>query len=235
MRALKADQPIFYVYEHWRPDTNECFWVGKGHGRRAWNMRRRNNWHSNIVRSLHSKGLEVDVRIVFDRMVEREALDLEIVWIAFWRDRSTQMTNVTIGGDGCSGSEHSLETRVRLSEIASRTLRGRPCSPETRERIAATQRGKKRGPNPKVSEKLKGRKLSEEHKAAIGRSGRGRVDPPDVRVRRAESNRGRQVSDLTRMLLSLSHRGYKPSEENLRKRSESCRAAWAKRKAAQNG
>ena len=26
---------IFYVYEHWRPDKDTCFWVGKGKGDRA--------------------------------------------------------------------------------------------------------------------------------------------------------------------------------------------------------
>ena len=26
---------IFYVYEHWRPDKNVCFYVGKGKGKRA--------------------------------------------------------------------------------------------------------------------------------------------------------------------------------------------------------
>ena len=26
---------IFYVYEHWRPDHDECFYVGKGKGGRA--------------------------------------------------------------------------------------------------------------------------------------------------------------------------------------------------------
>jgi hypothetical protein len=26
----------FYVYEHWRPDKDVCFYVGKGHGRRAY-------------------------------------------------------------------------------------------------------------------------------------------------------------------------------------------------------
>lgn len=31
----------FYVYEHWRPDTGVCFYVGKGKEKRAWDMKRR--------------------------------------------------------------------------------------------------------------------------------------------------------------------------------------------------
>lgn len=39
------------------------------------------------------------------------------------------------------GMKHSAETRAKLSEIASRMLRGRPVSRETREKIAAAQSG----------------------------------------------------------------------------------------------
>ena len=45
----------FYVYEHWRPDRGECFYVGKGHGRRAYDMRRgRNRWHKFMQEKLVS-------------------------------------------------------------------------------------------------------------------------------------------------------------------------------------
>lgn len=231
----KKNQPIFYVYEHWRPDKNECFLVGKGHGDRAYSFRKRNPWHQKVVAFLRKSGLEPEVRIVFAGMVEREALDLEIAWIAFWRAQGVTLCNVTDGGEGVTGYVPTAETRAKISASVSKVLIGRPCSPETRERIAAAQRGAKRGPNPEHSARLKGGKRAAEHRAKIGAAHVGRKDSPEVCARRAASNRGRIVSPTTRLLLSMSHKGHKPSEEANAKRSASLKLAWAKRKAAANG
>ena len=38
----------FYVYEHWRPDRDECFYVGKGKGGRANVMYGRNRHHEAV-------------------------------------------------------------------------------------------------------------------------------------------------------------------------------------------
>jgi len=234
MRTLKKDQPIFYVYEHWRPDTNECFLVGKGHDRRAFTFARRNTRHRHIVGYLRKNGLEPEVRIIFEGMTEAEALALEIAWIALWRSQGQAVANITDGGEGVSGLVHSEETRALIKAKRAKQP-GRPCSPETREKIAAAQRGVKRGPNPNISAWMKGRTLSEEHKRQIGEGGRGRIDSPEVREKRAASLRGKKASETTRLLLSLSHIGHVPSAENRVKRGASLRAAWAKRKAAANG
>lgn len=37
---------LYYVYEHWRLDKDECFYVGKGRGNRAYKMRDRNRFHT---------------------------------------------------------------------------------------------------------------------------------------------------------------------------------------------
>ena len=234
MRTLKKDQPIFYVYEHWRPDTNECFLVGKGHDRRAYSFSGRNTRHRHIVGFLRKNGLEPEVRIIFEGMVEAEALQLEIAWIALWRSQGQAVANITDGGEGTSGLVHSEETRALIKAKRAGQIRP-PCSPETREKIAAAQRGVKRGPNPNISAWMKGRKLTEEHKRRIGEGGRGRIDPPEVRARRAASVRGTKASETTRLLLSLSHMGKTHSAESQAKRSASLRATWAKRKALQNG
>ena len=227
----KTTLPIFYVYEHWRPDTNECFLVGKGHARRAWRFSKRNAHHTHIVRHLRSIGLEPEVRVTFEGLTEKDALDLEVAWIAFWRKQGMASCNFTDGGEGVCGLVHSDETRKRLSVIASKTLAGRPVSPETRERIAAAQRGKPRGPNPEHSARLTGRRLSPEHRAKIGAGQVGRVDSPETREKRAAANRGRKADESTRLLLRLSHLGKKRSPESLAKQSETLRATWAKRKA----
>lgn len=234
MRTLKKDQSIFYVYEHWRPDTNECFLVGKGHGRRAYALAKRNTRHRHIVGYLRKNGMEPEVRIIFKEMTEAEALSLEIAWIALWRSQGQAVANITDGGEGTTGLVHSEQTRALIKAKRAGQPR-RPCSPETREKIAAAQRGVKRGPNPKMRAALTGRKLSEEHKRKIGEGGRGRVDSPEVRARRAVANKGRKASETTRLLLRLSHLGHTQSAESHAKRSASLKATWAKRKALHDG
>ena len=55
---------MFYVYEHWRTDRDECFYVGKGHGRRAYDMKRRNKYHQAIVSKILRTGFAVEIKIV---------------------------------------------------------------------------------------------------------------------------------------------------------------------------
>ena len=51
---------MFYVYEHWRPDRDEPFYVGKGRGGRANMMARRNKYHKAIQGKLHKNGYAVE-------------------------------------------------------------------------------------------------------------------------------------------------------------------------------
>lgn len=215
----KSDQPIFYVYEHWRPDSDQCFLVGKGHGRRAWSFSKRNRHHKYIVAHLRERGIEPEVRIAFQGLTESEALALEIVWIAFWRGQGGASCNFTDGGEGTCGMKHSDETKAKLRALVIGTKRGSP-SQETRANISAALIGKRLGvPNPKQAEKMRGRKHSEEHKAKISEGGKGRIDPPEVRERRAASLRGRKASEVTILRLRMSHLGKTQSEETKRKRS----------------
>ena len=68
-----------------------------------------------------------------------------------------------------------------------------------------------------MSLRLKGKPLSEEHKANIGRA-----------------NRGRRASLVTRKKLSEAHKGIPQSEESRRKKSETIKAWWAKRKSIED-
>jgi len=160
---------VFYVYEHWRPDTNECFWVGKGYAYRANEMDR--NWHhDNVVRKLRRLGLAVEVRYVAQGLAEAEALALEVRQIALRRSEDAPLTNYTDGGEGVAGLRHSEETRRVLREKRARQVITR--SPETRAKIgAANSRALKGRKNPAHSARLKGRKLTPEHRAAISAGG----------------------------------------------------------------
>lgn len=110
----------FYVYEHWRLDRDECFYVGKGKGNRAYNMSNRNRHHKAIVAKTVREGFAVDVRIVSFGLTEARAFDLEIERISFWRALGVDLANMTTGGDGKSGA-HSETHKKRISEA----LKGR--------------------------------------------------------------------------------------------------------------
>lgn len=115
---------IFYVYEHWRPDKDVCFWVGKGKGRRAFGRRTHNKFYMNVLRKLEKRGMCVEVRMVQHGLSEKEAFELEIQRIAFWRARKVKLANVTNGGEGPSGRVWTKEELKRLAAAISAVRMG---------------------------------------------------------------------------------------------------------------
>lgn len=215
MRA-KTDAAVFYVYEHWRLDTNSCFWVGKGYDGRAYDFSR-NRYYNNIVKKIRNLGFEVEVKIIFDRLSEKEALRLEIERILLYRSLGVSLANMTNGGEGVSGLRHSEETIAKLRVItANRPHKSH--SEETKKKIGKANsislRGRK---NLEHSVRLRGRTLTEEHKAAISLGSRGRIFSEDTKLKIRNSNLGKKRSVETRQKLSVSHRGKLLSQDTLMK------------------
>jgi hypothetical protein len=157
----------FYVYEHWRPDRGECFYVGKGRGRRANIMKRRNKHHRAIQEKLARLGMCVEVKIVGHGLSEDEAFELEKKRIAFWRSENCDLANMTDGGEGTTGHKPVMtsEWRAKLSAAkkgksnyklvmaAAAAKRGKPHTPEHRAAISAA--AKERFKDPAVREKFR--------------------------------------------------------------------------------
>ncbi|MHB8272506.1 GIY-YIG nuclease family protein [Bradyrhizobium sp.] len=128
----------FYVYEHWRPDTDMPFYIGKGVGNRAFRFKKnRNRYYRNIVKKLENQGLCVEVKFVANNLSESDALALEIERILFWRERGIKLANLTDGGEGVSGLKHSKETKELLSKISKRTVKLIMADPLIRAKISA--------------------------------------------------------------------------------------------------
>jgi hypothetical protein len=93
------------IYEHWRQDINECFYIGKAMGKnpyaRAYDLTARNKDHGNIVSELEIKNL-IEVRTSEFPGITKSALNnLEILAIAHWKMYiGKRLTNKTKGGDG---------------------------------------------------------------------------------------------------------------------------------------
>ena len=168
---------LFYVYEHWRPDRDECFYVGKGKGGRATSMSTRNAHHKAIQAKLSRLGLAVEVRIVEGGLDEREAFDLERQRIALWRADGADLTNKTDGGEGPSNPSPETRAKMRAAKLGKSQ---KPRSPEHSAKIAAA---------------LLGKKLSPEHAAKARAASRGRTQTPEEIERRRAANAGRKRSE----------------------------------------
>lgn len=131
----------FYTYLHRRADTNEVFYIGKGHGRRAFNAgpARRNSHWSAIMRK-HGRIVEICARWP----TEDEALSHEVFLIDTFRKLGHRLVNCTDGGEGGSGAVRSADTRERMSlslravwQGPSRRLNGKMAlTEENRQRMA---------------------------------------------------------------------------------------------------
>lgn len=127
----------FYVYEHWRPDTDVCFYVGKGRKRRAYKMDRSSH-HMRVLKKLARLGLAAEVRIVAGGLTEPEAFELERERIEFWLLCGVELTNKTEGGEGTSGYQFTAEQRAKLSVA----MAGKIASEATRAKMRARRAGR---------------------------------------------------------------------------------------------
>lgn len=88
----------YYVYIHIQ--GSRVFYVGKGHGSRAWSSKNRNQYWKNVAKD----GFEV--QIVESNLSETSAFSLEKVLIVKYRP---SLTNMTEGGEGRSNYKWTLE------------------------------------------------------------------------------------------------------------------------------
>lgn len=160
----KSSQPIFYIYLHLDPLTDEVRYVGKGHDRRAYSFSHRKGHHKNWIAKLAKNNLKPKVEIFQDKLTEKEALEQEVFWIDYFLSVEERLTNATLGGEGTCGYKFPEELKKRLNADKI----GKPAVEATK-RAAELARGKKRPPEigAKISKARKGMKFSEEHKANL--------------------------------------------------------------------
>ena len=189
---------IFYVYEHWRLDRDECFYVGKGCRNRAYARSGRNSHWQNIVAKLERTGSGYEVRIVACGLSDEDAIKLEINRISFWRDL-VDLSNKTDGGDGVSGLVMSPESRLKMSEKAKgrtgvKSMLGRKHTNETKAKMRAAKLGKV--PN-NAGKKYNKKPLTEEHKAKISQAHLGMVMSLETRAKLSQRTKA-QWADPTK-------------------------------------
>jgi hypothetical protein len=158
---------IFYIYEHWRLDRDECFYVGKGSGRRAYDMSCRNQHHKAIQSKLNRIGFAMEVRIVACGLSEQDAYVLECERIKYWIEVGVDIANRTYGGEGVRYPKSAVH-KAKLAEAT------RNMSQKQRLQIADAQRNMSQEQRDKRAEKarMQNANMTAEQKAAKSEKGR---------------------------------------------------------------
>lgn len=128
---MVSDAHIFYTYEHWRPDLNKCFYVGKGRGSRAWDMRNdRNPQHIKMTAYLAALGVRPEVRVIVKDISSQASFSCEKILIA--THGIENLLNANKGGGGVV--RHSPEALAKISATSKgrRTQLGRKRSEQTK-------------------------------------------------------------------------------------------------------
>ena len=163
-----ATSGFYYVYEHWRLDRDECFYVGKGRGNRAFSMGNRNRHHQAIVAKLNRIGSAFEVRMVAFGLAENDAFSLERDRIKFWRENGVDLANLTDGGEGISGLKHTKESKAKMgaAHFGNKYNLGRVWTDEQRMSMVEKKRG---CPAPKETETMRVTRLNNIQKSAVTR------------------------------------------------------------------
>jgi hypothetical protein len=124
---------MYYTYLHFKADSGELFYVGKGkraRGRANSHLNRSQYWHRVVAKH----GLRVEIAASWSD--EETAYLHEKFLIACFRDIGVPLVNLTDGGDGVRGLRHSKEFSAWQSERVKREY----LDPVKREVKAAAQR-----------------------------------------------------------------------------------------------
>ena len=197
------DKDKFYVYVLKRPDkllNNEFqpFYIGKGSGNRMYRHLQLNgcNPHKdNIIHKLIKLGANTICEKLVKNLTEKQAFKKEIELIAFYgrcNNGTGILTNMTDGGEGMSGKQHSEETCLKISE----SKKGKPLSEETKRKVGEARKGKKHPMFGKHHTKEAKRKMSEAMKG------------------KPNWHKGKRHTDETKQKMSESHKGKKNHNYN---------------------
>ena len=132
---------MFYTYAHYTSD-GKLFYIGKGHGLRAYRYSGRNPHYQNIV----AKYGKPTVKIIAEWETEKDAFRHEIELIAKYKNEGIELCNKTIGGEGTSGYHltelHKLKIKIsKLGKSATWNI-GRKHSEETKRKCGVANIGK---------------------------------------------------------------------------------------------
>jgi hypothetical protein len=206
----------FYVYEHWRPDKNVCFYVGMGCGRRAQQLydTGRNRHHIRIRNKLERLGMRIDIRIINSGLTRQEAFTREIERIAYWKAIGIKLCNLNAGGEG--SHDISMETR----ELMRQRKLGKKASEETKAKMSVSVKAALLSPeiNKKLRAALKEACNTPEGKARASKHFKELVRTPEHCAKISSAMTGKKLSPEHAEKARLASLGRKQSHEEIERR-----------------
>lgn len=199
-------------------ETGRCY-IGK-----SIQIQTRFQYHRNgfsqcpsIQATIATHGVNAFAFEVLELCPEPDLNDRERFWIAAFNTFHNGY-NETIGGGAGSKVSDATRTKMSQSRLGNQNTKGRSLSPEHRAKISKANKGKGTGEN----NPMFGKKLTTKHRQTLSKANR---KPKSVEHRK-------KIGDAQRG--EKNHRyGKKDSTEIRKKKSESAKRAWAKRKAAE--
>ena len=189
----------YYIYGYLRMDTNTYFYIGKGKGKRYYDLRSRNSHFTQIVDKYTTC-----VEILIDNLTEKEAYEKEremIETLVFEegysieikgtpRVKGKHLVNRTFGGEGAIGMSynHTEESKIKLSKAH----KGKKLSEHTKKKLSEINKGSKHPQfgkskseetRRKISESNKGIVFTEERRRKISIANTGKISPRSKPVR----------------------------------------------------
>ena len=196
---------MFYTYSHATPE-GRIFYIGKGKGKRAYDLNKRNDYWNRIVK----KHGVPSIQILADWKTEEEAFSHEVLLISCFRNMGYELANLTNGGEGQSGMVPwnkgiPWEEEVKLKMSVGRSgfpawnkgvkgqpawNKGVPCKEETKERIKIAKIGKP------------GKPISEEVKLKISKANTGRKHSEETKRKCGAKNVGKKLTEEHKQKIS---------------------------------
>jgi group I intron endonuclease len=136
----------FYVYALYAPNEEDPFWIGKGHGDRAYDSATLSGSGNSIykkrtINKILESGGKVEIDFVDWDLLEEQAFKVEIETIAYYGRKNNNtgcLTNLTDGGEGPTGHIHTEEHKQKISN----SMKGIIRTKEHQDNLTKSQIGK---------------------------------------------------------------------------------------------
>lgn len=183
---------VYYVYHYLREDGSP-YYVGKGKDQRVFKPH-----NVPVPPADRIRFVAVDLTEELAHCIEKEHIAL----LGRKNNGTGILRNLTDGGEGTSGYNHSVATKTKIKNIKT-GIKRKPFSSEHIENMRFAQADRSDETRKRMSDSRKGKPKTPEHRAKISESNKGRMVSNDTREKIRNANVGKKMSDETKEKLRM--------------------------------